>query len=197
MACESRLELRPTIPRGEYRKDAMVAVVYPFLVLSALGFAAMLVIHIASLFGIRAPFEHSLSFLGPGVFIVFLPTILVMNRLTRDFKQKDIWRAALRGCPQWMHRAVWIVFGYSWVGFFALPFLYGGGMDSEANKARMLSGTLLVFYLIPLAVLYSWTQARHFDEGRRCLNGHHVSPLAKFCDECGASAAPPELNTGK
>jgi hypothetical protein len=175
----------------------MAALVYPFLVLSAVGFAAILVIHVASLFGIRAPFEHLLTYLAPGVFVVSLPTILVMNQLTRDSKRKDIWRAALRGCPQWMYRTVWVIFGYAWVGFFALPFLYGGGMDSEANKARMVSGTLLIFYLIPLAVLYSWTQARHLDESRRCLNGHNVSPLAKFCEECGAPVAPPDLNTGK
>jgi hypothetical protein len=174
----------------------MAALVYPFLVLAAVGFAAMLVIHVASLFGITAPFEHSLTYLAPGMFVVFLPTILVMTQLTRDFKQKDIWRAALRGCPRWMYRTVWVIFGYAWVGFFALPFLYGGGMDAEANKARMLSGTLLVFYLIPLAVLYSWTQARQFDDSRRCLKGHHVSPLAKFCDECGAPTAPPNVKSG-
>jgi len=155
----------------------------------------MLVVHVASLFGVAAPFEHVLRYLAPGVFVVFLPTIQVMTRLTRDFKQKDIWRAALRGCPQWMRRAVWVIFGYAWVGFFALPFLYGGGMDSEANKARMLSGTLLIFYLIPVAVLYSATQVTRFDENRRCLNGHPVSPLAKFCEECGAPVAPPRMNT--
>jgi hypothetical protein len=119
--------------------------VYPFLALSAVGFAAMLVVHVASLFGVTAPFAHGLRYLAPGVFVVFLPAILVMNRLTQDFKQKDTWRAALRGCPQWMRRAVWVMFGYAWVGFFALPFLYGGAMDSEANKARSMSGILLMF----------------------------------------------------
>ena len=168
----------------------MAALVYPFLVLSAVGFAAMLVVHVASLFGVRAPFDYLLGYLAPGVFVVLLPTIFVMNQLTRDFRQKDIWRAALRGCPRWVYRTVWVIFGYAWLGLFALPFLYGGGMDSEANKARIFSGTLLVFYLIPLAVLYSWTQAKHFDESRRCSNGHRVSPLAKFCEECGAPVAP-------
>jgi hypothetical protein len=55
-------------------------------------------------------------------------------------------------------------------------------MDSAANKA---SGALSVFYLIPLAVMYSATHVERFDESRRCLNGHRVSPLAKFCEECG------------
>jgi hypothetical protein len=161
--------------------------------LAVVGFAAMFIIHVASLLGIRGPFEPLLTYLVPGMFVVFLPAVLVMSRLTRDFKQKDIWRAALRGCPKWMQRAVRVVFGYSWLGFFVLPLLYGGGMDSEANKARMMSGALMTFYLIPVAVLYSATQAERLDEGRRCLNGHTVPPLARFCEECGAPVAPPPV----
>lgn len=174
---------------------AMTAVIYPFFALSAVGFVAMLVVHVASLFGNTYPFERTLAILGPGVFVVFLPTIFVMNRLTRDFKQKDIWRAALRGCPQWMYRTVWAIFLYGWAGFFALPLLYGGGMNAAANNARSMSATLLIFYLIPFAVMYSATHVERYDESRRCLNGHRVSPLAKFCEECGAPVAPsmPEL----
>jgi hypothetical protein len=168
----------------------MPGLIYPFLVLAGVGFLAMLAVHLASLVGNTYPFEHLLKFLGPGVFVAFVPTVFVMNRLTRDFKQKDLWRAALRGCPQWMYRAVWGIFGYAWIGFFALPFLFGGGMDSPENKARSMSATLMIFYLVPLAVLYSATQVQKFDESRRCLNGHRVSPLAKFCQECGAPVAP-------
>jgi hypothetical protein len=168
----------------------MAILIYPFLALAAVGFLAMLAVHFASLFGVIHPFEHLLKFLGPGVFVVFLPTIFVMNLLIRDFKQKDSWRAALRGCPTWMRRAVWTIFGYGWVGFFVLPLVYGGGMDSATNKARIMSAVLLIFYLIPLSVLYSATQVQHLDESRRCLNGHRVSPRAKFCEECGAPVAP-------
>lgn len=93
-------------------------------------------------------------------------------------------------------RTVWVIFGYAWVGFFVLPILYGSGMDSEANRARTLFGGLLISYLNPVAVLYSATQVKRFDESRRCPNGHHVSPLAKFCEECGAPVAPSDMNTG-
>ena len=168
----------------------MTAVVYPFFALAAVGFAAMLVVHVASLFGDTYLFERTVAVLGPGVFVVFLPTIFVMNRLTRDFKQKYLWRAALRGCPRWMYRAVWGIFLYGWAGFFVLPLLYGGGMDLAANKVRVLSGVLLAFYLFQPAVMYSATHVERFDESRLCLNGHRVSPLAKFCEECGAPVAP-------
>ncbi len=62
----------------------------------------------------------------------------------------------------------------------------GGGMDSATNKVRSMSAVLLIFYLIPLAVMYSATHFERFDESRQCLNGHRVSPLAKFREECGA-----------
>jgi hypothetical protein len=47
------------------------------------------------------------------------------GRLTRDFKQKDIWRATLRGCPEWMRKAQWALFRLTVDGFFALSFIYG------------------------------------------------------------------------
>jgi hypothetical protein len=164
----------------------MIAIIYTFLALAAIGMAAMVAVHIAALFGNIVPFERTLRILGPGVFVVFLPTVLVMTRLTRDFKQKDIWRAALRGCPRWMYRAFYAIFIYCWAGLFILPMLYGGGMDAEANKARGMSGGLLIFYMTSVAVLFSATRAERVDESRRCLNGHRVSPVAKFCEDCGA-----------
>lgn len=177
--------------KGSYLKsNSMIVLIYPFLALAVIGFIILAVIHVASLSGVTYPFDHLLQFLGPGIFVVFIPTIFVMNRLTRDFKQKDLWRAALRGCPRWMRWSVWAVCGYTWLGFFVLPLLYSGGMDNPANKARSMSGVLMMFYLIPAAVLYSATQVQRLDESRRCLNGHHLSPFAKFCEECGAPAAP-------
>lgn len=164
----------------------MKAFIRPVLLVALAGVACVLAIHVASLMGISEPFNKLLPMLFPILAIVWLATILVMNRLTRDFKQKDIWKAALRGCPKWMRQAVWIVFGYSWLGFFILPIVFGGGMNSKANGARVGSATILAFYTVAAAVLYSALNADHFDSTRRCLNGHSVQPLAKYCDECGA-----------
>jgi len=166
----------------------MTVLVYVFLSLAATGLVALLIVHVAALFGVIYPFEHSIKFLVPGLFGVWFPTILVMNRLTRDFKQKAIWRAALRGSPKWLQRTQWILLGYTWIGFFALPVIYGGGMDLPINKVRSISGGMLAFYSIAASVLFSATRAAKFDESRRCRNAHRVSPLAKFCDECGAPA---------
>jgi hypothetical protein len=167
----------------------MTALIYPFLALAAAGFVAALAVHVTSLLGATYPFDHFLKFLFPSVFVVFIPTIFVMNRLTRDVNQRDMWRASLRGCPRWMRWSVWTIAGYAWVGFFVFSLLDVGGMDSEIDKARSMSAMLLVFFLIPLSVLYSATQLPRFGESERCVNGHQVSPFANFCEQCGAPVA--------
>ena len=156
------------------------------LVVAVAGLLCMAAVHISALVGVTAPFRMAMRFGVPALFVVWLPTIFVMNRLTREFKQKDIWRAALRGCPAWMRRSVWIIFGYCWVSFFVLPAVYGGGMDSSPNKARVMSAGVMAFYVIAAAISYSALNADRSDDLIRCLNGHPVQPLAKFCDECGA-----------
>lgn len=163
----------------------MALLLYPFFALAAAGFFAVLGIHVAALFGATYSFEHFVMILGSGVFIVWLPTVLVSIRLTRNVKQRDFWRAALRGCPKRMQRVLWILVGYGWVGFFALPLIYGGGMDALANKARSMSGMLFVFYAIAACVLYSAIQLQKLGENA-CVNGHRISPFAKHCEECGA-----------
>jgi len=164
----------------------MAKIVFPFLLLASIGFAVVFAIHVATLFGNTFLFEHLLGFLGPGIFVVWLPTGIIGIRMTRDFKQKDFWRAALRGCPEWMRKAQWVLLGYAWVGFFALPFLYGGGTELLANKARSMSAVVLILYSLASTVLFSATRIEKFDLSRRCLNGHPLPPLAKFCEECGA-----------
>ena len=164
----------------------MVKLIYPFLFLATAGLAIDVVIHLAALAGSTALFDLLGKYIFLGIFVVWLPAIFAMNRLAREFKQKDIWRAALRGCPKWMRMAMWTVFGYAWVGFFVLPLLYGGSSNSHPNSARLMSGAVLMFYAVATCVLYSATQAEKHDKSRRCANGHHVGPLARFCEECGA-----------
>jgi hypothetical protein len=171
---------------GNPAERAMTKLVYPFLLLAVAGLAIDVVIHITSLTGSTGVFDLLGKYTLLGIFVVWFPAIFAMNRLGREFKQKDVWRAALRGCPKWMRMAMWTVFGYAWVGFFVLPLLYGGSSTSHANSARLMSGVALMFYSVAACVLYSATQAEKHDQGRRCTNGHRVGPLAKFCEECGA-----------
>jgi hypothetical protein len=163
----------------------MRSLIRVLFIVSFTGVVFLAAVHIAALAGTTAPFKKSLRFVLPALVAVWVPTIIVITRLTRDFKQKDLWRAALRGCPASMRRAFWVIFGYCWLGFFILPALYGGTED-DANSARVMSAGLMTFYLIASAVSYSALYAERHDMLTRCQNGHAVQPLAKFCDECGA-----------
>jgi hypothetical protein len=48
----------------------MAKIAYLFLLLAGIGFTVVLVIHAATLFGSTYLFEHSLRFVGPGLFVV-------------------------------------------------------------------------------------------------------------------------------
>ncbi|HEY7404314.1 MAG TPA: hypothetical protein VIB39_12385 [Candidatus Angelobacter sp.] len=163
----------------------MRVLVYFFLVLAVAGFLGTLTIHIAAFAGVTGPLIY-LKFIVPGLFVVWLPTILVSNHLSKEFKQNDYWRAALRGCPKWMRTGFWVIWGYGILGTFLLPLLLGKSVDSHASSVQGMSGFLMAFYAAAVCVLYSATRAEEFDRNRRCPNGHHVSPVAKFCDECGS-----------
>jgi hypothetical protein len=170
------------------------AIAYPVMVVSAVGVIVCFLLHIGSFFAGPEFGQRLFSKLFIGLFIVWVPTVLLMNRLTRDFKQRDLWKAALRGCPGWMQRTLWVVWGYVFFAAFILPFLRG------SNPGASPSGFLIfpaVFYSTSFGVMYSLLHVDQVDAGRRCLNGHSISPLAKFCEEWGAPAAPNSTNTAR
>ena len=163
------------------------AIAYPVMVVSALGVIACFLLHIATFFAGPEFGQRLLFILFSGIFIVWLPTVLLMNRLTRDFKQRDLWKAALRGCPGWMQKTLWVVWGYVFFAAFILPFLRGSNPGASPGSFLIFPAA---FYSTSFGVMYSVVNVDRFDASRRCLNGHAISPLAKFCQECGAPAAP-------
>jgi len=160
--------------------------------LAALGFAASLAAHLAVALGLRETFPPAVMLLHAGIFVVFLPAVIVMRGLAKDYKQSEVWTAALRGCPGWMRKAVYGLFAYAIVNFVffigkapgrGAP-LAGGG--TPAVIVRGFSGHWMIFYAVSFAVLYSYLHADETDDARRCVNGHRVSAVARFCEACGA-----------
>jgi hypothetical protein len=163
------------------------AIAYSVVVVSALGVIACFLLHIASFFAGPEFGQYLPRILIFGLIIVWVPTVLLMNTLTADFKQRDLWKAALRGCPAWMQRTLWVVWGYVFFAAFILPFLRGSDPGASPGSFLIFPAA---FYSTSFAVMYSVLNVDRFDASRRCLNGHAISPLAKFCEECGAPAAP-------
>ena len=161
-------------------------IAYPVMVLSGVGVLLCLTFYLLGLTGIHPLPARDMPVLFGGLFVVWFPTVILMNRLTKDFKQKDLWKAALRGCPAWMRAALWVVIGCVFVVFF-LPIL---SKRSPGDSPQTFVLFPITFYAISFCVMYSLINVEKHDSGRRCLNGHAISPLAKFCEECGAPAAP-------
>ena len=163
----------------------MKIILIPFIFLSAVGLCVTLIIHISSIF--RVPFEHydKVFYLAIGVFVVWLPTVIVANYLSKDFKQKELWKAVLRGCPPWLKKIAYVLFGYALLNFVYMIAL-GTPDEDQFSTARFISGHLLPFYSMAIASFYSAIKVNEIDAARRCLNGHPVTASAKFCEECGA-----------
>ncbi|HEY4360725.1 MAG TPA: hypothetical protein VGN17_07135 [Bryobacteraceae bacterium] len=163
-------------------------------VLAGIGLILSFLSHVAALSGAQGPLGTRTFWLHIGVFIVWIPTVLVSKRMTAGFDQKDFWKAVLRGCPSWARYVVGGFFAYALVNFIlaltnAPPKGSGpGGMPPSV--VRGFSGHWMAFYSAAMAVLYS---AAHVPElrPRTCSNGHAVGPQAQFCENCGQPVAAP------
>ena len=152
----------------------IVALLFPVMCAAAIGFLLSAYVHVGSYAGM--PIPPLFMSLHMGIFIVWLPTVLVSNQMVDGARRKDFWRIALRGAPEWMQKGFYILFGYAMLNFFA-SFVLG------LNIMRAFSGHWMFFYGTAFAVLYS---ARHTQVWqRRCPLGHKVAADATFCETCG------------
>lgn len=158
---------------------------YSVLVLSGIGVLVSISLYILGVTRIYEFPAKDKQSLFVGIFVVWLSTVTTANRLTKDFRPKDFCKAALRGCPPWMRIGLWVVIGGAFAVLF-LPTLTGMG-SGDSRHAFILFP--IFFYVTSFCVTYSLINVESDNSMPRCLNGHALSPLTKFCDECGASAA--------
>ena len=167
----------------------MKIALYPFMILAAIGFLASLGFHFLALAGVPIPGAKTVWLLHFGIFVVWLPTIVVLRNNFHVPGSRDSWRRALAGCPPWMRVVVYIAFGYAFINF-ALFFFGTLGQpkptsDVPPNVVRGFSGHWMFFYAAAFAALFSAVHSRHPPRTRICPNGHAVSPAATHCPECG------------
>jgi hypothetical protein len=151
------------------------------------GLILTLIAHILVLLGLVLSYEGFWRYLFFGLFVVWFAAIVAANSVVKDFKQRDFWKAALRGCPNWMKYMCYFFIGYAFLYF--LLAMATSASSGSPNAYRVLSASLLSFYSVATAILYSAVQVREHDETRRCPNGHPVSPSAIFCEQCGTKIA--------
>jgi hypothetical protein len=170
----------------------------PFIALSAIGFILSVAAHLAAVAGSPIPFGKAVWALHIGIFVVWLPTVLVGIRLTRGAKQKDFWKIALSGCPKWMRTALYVIFAYAILNFIFFMATTASHPQPEGDTppevVRGFSGHWMIFYGAAFATLYSASTIGYSAMDRKCPNGHSVTITAKYCESCGAALAPSPLD---
>lgn len=157
---------------------------------AALGFILSAISHAASFFNSTGPLGTAAPILHIGIFVVWIPTIFVTRKLTKDVPSRDWWKAALRGCPTWMKYGTFSAFGYALLNFAIFLALAPAEPTSQGMSpidVRGFSGHWMAFYAVACSVLYSSSRLENAATNRKCPNGHPVSPFANYCDTCGIS----------
>jgi hypothetical protein len=121
-----------------------------------------------------------------GIFVVWFPTVLLLQKLGPAFRNTRDWRVLLEGTPHWVKPIVTATFANAIINF-GLGVL--GVYDLRgAGFWRMASGHAMVFYAAAWGVNLAAYRRDELGIDWKCQNGHEISPQAKFCELCGAPA---------
>jgi hypothetical protein len=156
-----------------------------FICFSAIGLVLSLWVHLGAVMGRRVAPAAFFVILHVGIFVVWIPAVLVAQRLVGNVNRKDLWKVVLKDSPAWMRYMVYGFSGYAVVNFllFMTKAPSGGSGNPPAVVWRGFSGHWMGFYSTALAILYS--AARAEDTSLRCTNGHVASSNAPYCSRFG------------
>jgi len=152
--------------------------------LSVLGLVTSLSVHVGALMGRRVAPEALFAILHIGIFVVWIPTLVVAKTRVGFLRGQDFWKLVLKDSPQWMRFMAFSFFAYAIVNFaFVFNAPTDSGQDTPISFWRGFSGLWMAGYSVALAVLYP--AAFGSTNGLRCPNGHPVLPGANYCERCG------------
>jgi hypothetical protein len=176
----------------------MNAALVPFMLLAAVGFLLSVAVHVATIAGIPIPGGQMIWTLHVGIFVVWIPTVLITSRIMRGERRQDLWKVMLSGCPAWMRLAAKVLLGYIILNF--IYFMATSGRSGHHVGApppsviRGFSGHWMLFYGVAFMTLYSVNRNPALLRQRVCRNGHTVSSSDQFCAACGESLGVQRVN---
>lgn len=168
--------------------------------LTLLGLSISFVFHVAAWIDpiaavgwfLRLPVLVLAVFLGVGV--LFPVSMLVMYQLLRGIRQGGVWKTALRGCPAWAQKLIYLVIANALLNGVLIVAAGPGSLSAGAiAELRGISALLLVPFLLAAAIFESALRANKHDQAWNRPNGHRVSPFSESCEECGQPVLPPHL----
>ena len=160
------LNTRPLRPAGEFQVKVSVLPEHakpplrPLIVISGVGLGLSLWVHVGAMAGRRIAPEALFWMLHMGIFVVWIPAVLVIRQRFGIYSGKNRLTLALREAPAWMRYMVYAFFGYAMVNFviFVPQMPQGDGNGkSPLVVAHLFSIVWMVFYSAALAVHYSTT----------------------------------------
>lgn len=176
----------------------MVALIIPFMTLAVCGFLISLAVHLLALAGRLPPGGEAIFAMHFGIFIVWIPAVLVSIRLNQGQRTRNSWKHMLAGCPDWMRYAAYGLFGYAFLNFFLA---FGGqttdqGHTNELSPAvlRGFSGHWMLFYGMAFCILFSAFRKPWLLTTATCPAGHKVSHSDSFCPTCGKALPTPRAS---
>lgn len=150
----------------------MKPILYPFLVLASIGFTLSVSAHVLALAGLTPPGGKSVFALHIGIFVVWLPTVLVASRINRNVPKNEFWKATLSGAPAWMVKGCYALLAYAIINFLLFAITQDNHQSSSsadiASQIRGFSGHWMIFYAAAFTTLYSVIRAPHLLSQRTC-----------------------------
>ena len=132
---------------------------YPFLLMAGTGFLLSLTAHVLALLGIAMPGGGLVWTLHVGIFVVWIPAIVLSRRKAQNMPRKDQISPIPTDCPLWMRRGVKILFVYAIVNFFLFMASTMGHPKPTGTAPpaviRGFSGHWMVFYGVAFVTFYS------------------------------------------
>ena len=165
---------------------------FPIMLLAGAGFLVALAIHLGAILDVPIPEawrpwarEYIPGVLGAGIFVVWLPTVLLSTRIPGAHRINGVsWSVLLRGCPVWMRNLCIGVFIYGFINFFV-------GISTIDNasevwgETRIFTGHYLIFYGAAFAVMFSIFNKPEILQPITCSQGHEMGIDDAYCPVCG------------
>ena len=151
-----------------------------FYRVAQVGFAASLIVHLSTFFGLRATLDY-FWFLHVGLFVVLIPALALTNYNQPETSKSKIFNFGMEKSPGWLKLACIIFLIYAGINLILfLTAMGGGGPDFIGGKyvasshgqivreiteseywhlkileARGFSGHWMVFYLVATSILHT------------------------------------------
>lgn len=137
----------------------MNGIVYPCLLLAGAGFFLSLTAHVLALLGRAMPGGGLVWMLHVGVFLVWIPAILLSRSKLQNVPRQNQMKAVLADCPVWMRRTVSVVFAYGFLNFILFMASTMGHPKPTGTAPpaviRGFSGHWMIFYGAAFVTLFS------------------------------------------